>query len=200
MRTARRGRRPRARSAARPPRSSSSKAARTGAGQRLAVGGSGTRPRVALAVPGDVGHADAPGRQDPGERMQHDVAHAERARQRADVLAGGAAEADQRAAARIDAARDRHLRDRLAPCWRSPPRRSPPRSRPGCARGPPRAARAAARRARASTGSRRSGNGKRSGCTRPSARFASVSASSRAPALPVAERTRLGARALGPDA
>ena len=49
----------------------------------------------------------------PASGCSSDVAHAERARQRADVLAAGAAEADQRAAARVDTARGRHLRDRL---------------------------------------------------------------------------------------
>jgi hypothetical protein len=45
--------------------------------------------------------------------MQDHVAHAERARHRAHVLSARAAEPDQRALARIDAARHRHLRDRL---------------------------------------------------------------------------------------
>ena len=45
--------------------------------------------------------------------MQQHVAHAERARHRAGVLPARAAEAHQRAVARIDAARHRHLRDRL---------------------------------------------------------------------------------------
>ena len=45
--------------------------------------------------------------------MQEDVAHAERTRHRAHVLPSCPAEADERALARIDAARHRHLGDRL---------------------------------------------------------------------------------------
>src|SRR5262245_15904973 len=70
-------------------------------------------PGVALPVPAELGARDAPGREHARERVEEDGRDAELARERAGVLAGRAAEADERAVARVDPARDRHLGDRL---------------------------------------------------------------------------------------
>jgi hypothetical protein len=68
---------------------------------------------VRLAVPGDVGQAHAVRRQHAGERVHEHAADPEPARERAGVLAAGAAEHDERVLAHVVAARDRHLADRL---------------------------------------------------------------------------------------
>jgi hypothetical protein len=110
-----------------------------------------------------------------------------------------AAEADERALARIDAARHRHLGDRLrhARVRHLDEARGDLLARALAARA--RELRAIASSARIDAARAASGNGKRSGCTRPSARFASVIAARARAGAPVAERARLGARALGPD-
>ena len=60
-----------------------------------------------------VGQAHAVGREHAGERMDEDARHAERVGDAAGMLAAGAAEALQRVAGDVVAARDRDLLDRV---------------------------------------------------------------------------------------
>jgi hypothetical protein len=70
-------------------------------------------PGVHLAVPRHRREPHAPRRHDARPAVAQEGADAERPRQRARVLPTGAAEHDERVAARVPAARDRHLPDRL---------------------------------------------------------------------------------------
>ena len=75
-----------------------------------------------------VGQAHAVGREHAGKRVDHHRSHAERVGDQAGMLAAGAAEACQRVAADVVAARDRDLLDRIGHVVDGDARGSPPRS------------------------------------------------------------------------
>ena len=180
--------------------SSASSSASVAGGRGSARASSAHAARVALPVPAALGEADAVARRAAPRADAAAIVRMPSRRATAQTCCPAAPPKPTSAKSRGSTPRaHRHLLDRLrhARVRDLDEARRDLVERARVAGGGERARERA--RARARPAPARSGNGKRSGRMRPRNRFTSVSASSRAPRPPVAERARVGARALGPD-